>query len=246
MKLPAIWRERGSHQALERVTILLAVFILILIWPVHAAWVPDFWAGDCNCSTGSLPPLTESAATIDDTHSYFYAVSCDYGHYGNDLEANGKASHIQIRWDSPDAIAKRNAEKKKNILIDYESISSSRSPGASIIEYTPPGSDYVSLLYKKPSPTRPSTTFYSGERAIVYKSQYYIEIYGEGYGIKDTELKSLMNDTESCAKGIVDRQETRANRMAMEGTQTKSGSSFPITVLACLIGTAVLISRHRK
>jgi hypothetical protein len=223
---------------------IFLIVILLAVCPAHAAWEPDFWGGDCNCSIGSLPPVTESTAWIDDTHSYFFGVACDYGRYGNDLEANSKASHIQIRWESPDAIAKRHAEKQKTIPPHYESIHAGRSPGIRLVEYTPPSSDYVSLLYKKPAASPGSTIYYSGERSIVYKSQYYIEIDGMGYDISDAELISLMDDSESCAKAIVEKQEIRATRNAMDNTQKTPGFGFGVAVLSLTIGAAVLVARR--
>ena len=222
--------------------VFLAV-LLLAASPAHAAWEPDFWAGDCNCSAKSIPPVTMATAWIDDSQTYFYGVACDYGHYGNDLEAGGKAAHIQIRWDTPEAIAKRQAEKNDTVSTTHDSVQSERT--SRVIEYTPPGPDYASILYERPSVTHPSSMLFSGERAIVYKSRYHIEIFGDGYDITDADLKTMMDDSVTCGKAMVDRQEIRADRMAMETTQKSPGFDPGMAMASTLIVGGVFFARRR-
>jgi hypothetical protein len=225
MMEPGTWK--GSPTG-----ILLAV-LLLLIYPAAAGGHPVFETKDCTCTGAGLPPFS-NAFLREEPESGHFALFCEYGGYPDIQTAKGKAARFEIHWQSAEATKGKNADKQKSILNYVEGVKNDRS--RHLIEYTPPSSEYISLLYSAPAATR-SATFFYGQRAIIYESMYNLFIDGIGYDLSEGELTSLMDSAESCAKAIADAKEN-AIPASPEPAETKKAFGFDTAcaMLACAAG----------
>lgn len=212
-------RDRNRHGVSARVPAAVLVAVLLLLAsPAAAATEPVFSKKDCTCSGYSLPSYTDAFLTEVPANGYF-ALSCQYGGYATiPSEGKGKGVQFEVHKESAQGASGEYADRQKVILPYFEGVKNDKKKH--LIEYIPPGPAYVSLLSTSPG-TSGASTVYNGQRAIVYKSTYYIFVSGIGYDTGEEQFKAMMDAAESCAKAIADTKE--------------SGSSAPQEITARLV-----------
>lgn len=198
--------------------VILVAALLLFACPVAAANDPVFTKKDCTCSGFSVPGYSDGYVTEAPENGY-YALTCDYGGYADiPYNAKGKGVRFEIHKESAAGATGEFSDRQKVILPYFEGVKNDKT--RHLIEYIPPGSGYISLLYTSPA-TSTKSVVHNGQRAIVYKTSYYIYISGMGYDLGDGELKSMMDAAESCAKSVADARE--------------GGSSAPQEITARLV-----------
>ena len=223
-------RKRTSHKITVwgSAAILVAV-LLLLACPAAAATEPVFSKKDCACSGYSIPSYTDAYLTDVPANGYA-ALTCQYGGYANiPYEAKGKGVQFEVHKESAQGAQGEYADRQKVILPYFEGVKSDTKKH--LIEYIPPGAAYVSLLSSSPS-TSSKSTIYNGQRAIIYKSTYYIFVSGIGYDVGEEQFKAMMDAAESCAKAVVDSkddgssapQEITARLIVLGGEVTLNGN----------------------
>lgn len=207
---------------------ILVAALLLLACPAAAAGETGFTKKDCTCSGYSLPSYTD-AFLAEAPQNGYYALTCQYGGYANiPYAAKGKGVQFEIHKESAEAAKGEYSGRQQVILPILEGVKNDKK--RHLIEYIPPGPASVSLLYTYPG-TSGKSTVHNGQRAIIYKTTYYIFVSGIGYDLGDGELKSMMDSAESCAKAIADakeggtpaEQETIARLVVLGGEVTLNG-----------------------
>jgi|GEM_PF-2231953 len=212
-------RKRTNHEVPVGVPAAIIVAVLLLLaCPAAAAGDPVFSKKDCTCSGYSIPSYTDAYLTDVPANGYA-ALTCQYGGYAKiPYEGKGMGVQFDVHKESAQAALGEYADRQKVILPYYDGVKNDKKKH--LIEYIPPGPAYVSLLSSSPS-TSSTSTVYNGQRAIVYKSTYYIFVSGIGYDVDEGQFKSMMDAAESCAKAIADTKE--------------GGSSAPQEITARLV-----------
>ena len=212
-------RKRTNHEVPVGVPAAIIVAVLLLLaCPAAAAGDPVFSKKDCTCSGYSIPSYTDAYLTDVPANGYA-ALTCQYGGYAKiPYEGKGMGVQFDVHKESAQAALGEYSGRQKIILPYYDGVKNNKK--GHLIEYIPPGPAYVSLLSSSPG-TSSTSTVYNGQRAIVYKSTYYIFVSGIGYDVGEEPFKTMMDDAMACAKAIADTKE--------------GGSSAPQEVTARLV-----------